>query len=249
MTVRRSTIVMLAVALSALPVPVIAASPSPSPSATTPAATAGPPVTCPNPHGGRCLGPLSAGTYTTSRFVTPITYTVPDGWANHEDLYGNFLLLPPGSTVEAVDAGMADYIGIYQGVAIAAEDCASRPEVGVGTTPDEMAAALTARAGLRVTEPVAVEVGGLPGLMIDIAADTASGGGCVVPDLATPIVPLIIGAGPASLEHAQLDGFTTRLYLLEHDLTNIVIEVSDVTDVSGVTADYEPVIDSLVFGD
>ena len=39
--------------------------------------------------------------------------------------------------------------------------------------------------------------------------------------------------------------WTTRLYLLDHGLTNIVIEVSDVHASPGTLADYEPVIDAL----
>ena len=34
---------------------------------------------CPFPWGGKCLGPIPAGTYTTTTFQPSITYTVPDG--------------------------------------------------------------------------------------------------------------------------------------------------------------------------
>ena len=104
---------------------------------------------------------------------TPISYTVPDGWANYEDLPGNFLLVPPGGSLDGVDAGTSDYIGIFQGVAVA-DECARRGRARRGhSRAAEMAAALAAREGLVVTEPVPVEVGGLSGLMIDIDLDPA----------------------------------------------------------------------------
>ena len=204
---------------------------------------------CPNPYGGgACLGPLGAGTYETSVFRTPTAYTVPDGWANYEDEPGNFLLVPPGGSLDGVDAGTSDYVGIYMGVNIASTDCeVEGPEPGVGITAEGMAAALAERPGLIVTEPIPIEVGGLSGRMIDIARDPASDAGCQIPELDEPFVMLIIGAGPASVAHAQWSGFTTRFYILDLPSSNIVIEISDVADSPGETADYEGIVSSLVF--
>ncbi len=61
-----------------------------SKSASSPATTES--AGCPNPHGGSCLGNLDPGTYSTSVFDPKITYTVPAGWTNFEDLPGNFWL-------------------------------------------------------------------------------------------------------------------------------------------------------------
>jgi hypothetical protein len=236
---------LLAVALGVGSPSALAASPPPGSSVIPLASSV--PAACPNPHGGACLGPLEPGTYRTSEFWTPITYTVPDGWANFEDLPGNFLLVPPGGSLDGVDAGTSDYVGVAMGVAVAAE-CEERPAMGVGTTADAMAAELGSREGLVVTEPVPVEVGGLSGVMIDIDLDPALTGGCFVPELSGTMWPLIIGRGPASLHHVQGPTFTTRLYLLDHGSTNVVIEVSDNVASPGSLADYEPVIDALVFG-
>jgi pimeloyl-ACP methyl ester carboxylesterase len=231
-----------ALALLTLPVTSLGASAPPSVVPSSSPARA----ECPNPHGGVCLGPLAAGTYHTTAFMTPITYTVPEGWANYEDLPGNFLLVPPGGSLDGVDAGTSDYIGIFLGAAVAAE-CEERAEPGVGLRPTAMAEALAAREGLVVTEPVPVEVGGLPGLMIDIDLDPAQTGGCDVPGMGR-MWPLIIGNGPASLHHVQGPTWTTRLYLLDHGITNVVIEVSDNHASPGTLEDYEPVIDALVLG-
>jgi hypothetical protein len=148
-----------------------------------------------------------------------------------------------------VDAGTSDYVGIYMGVNVASRDCSVEgPAPGVGMTAEAMTAALAERPGLIVTEPIQVDVGGLSGRMIDIARDPASDAGCQIPGIEEPIVFLIIGAGPASLAHAQWQGFTTRFYVLDLPSSNIVIEISDVADSPGETADYEDVVGSLVFG-
>ena len=210
----------------------------------------GPPVVCPNPteDGGSCLGPLEAGTYRTTVFETPFTFTVPEGWANYEDLPGNVLLVPPGSDILGVDANTSDFVGVYQGVAVEDSNCQPRPEAGVGTSAEAMAAALASRPGIIVSDPVPVEVGGLSGLVIDIVTDSSSDAGCHLPDFPFPIVPLFIGMGPASLEHSQWgDGFTTRLYLLDRGDTNVVIEVSDVASAPGTADEYQSVLDTIVF--
>src|SRR6266550_6198677 len=62
-----------------------------------------PSSSCPNGNGGKCLGPVEAGTYSTVEFRPQITYRVPSGWANYEDLPGNFLLVPPGGNLPGVD--------------------------------------------------------------------------------------------------------------------------------------------------
>jgi hypothetical protein len=221
---------------------------SPTPTSTPVAEPTRP--TCPSPHGGSCLGPLEPGTYETVRFVTPITYTVPAGWANFEDLPGNFLLIPPGGSNDGVDAGTSDYIGIYQGVeiAVAVEACRAAPDPEVGRSPEAMLAALAASPGLAVTEPEPVVIGGLEGLSADIRLVEGWEGTC--PDAPFPLVPLTIGGSPAELEHAQIPMMTTRLSILELGDTNIVIEISDIDDAPGGIGDpaYEAVIAGLVFG-
>jgi hypothetical protein len=229
----------LAVA-SMAPAPVWAGSSSPAAPTPRPA--------CPNADGGSCLGPLAAGTYGSWVFWTPITYTVPDGWANFEDLPGEFLLVPPGSTLEGVGDGTSDSVGIYQGVAIPAADCEEVPEPGVGTSAEAMAAALSGRDGLVVSDPVSVTVGRLNGLRVDLAYAPGSDSGCHDPYFPLPFVPVIIGTGPADMDHSVYEGLSTRLYLLDDEATNIVIEVADAGSSPGTFDDYAPVIDSIQFG-
>lgn len=217
---------------------------TPSRSETHPSETVAAAV-CPNPGGGQCLGDLAAGSYHTEVFEPPLGYTVPAGWANLEDLPGNFLLLPPGRDLGGVDAGEADYLGVYSGATVAAADCESAAMPGVGLRPRAMATALQQRAGLITSTPRKVSVGGLHGVVMDIRLSPGTKAGCTV-EGGLSIIPLFIGAGPASVEHAQFAGLRTRLYVLANGRSNIIVEVSDVATDAG-TFEFESVISSLDF--
>lgn len=180
---------------------------------------------CPSVHGGVCLGALQAGRYTTKAFQPTLTYRVPKGWANLEDLGGNFLLLPPGADLDGVDGGTSDYIGVYTSI---------RPSGGCGSgtgsearTPAEIAASLVEDPDLVVTEPKPVSVAGLSGLVLDIERSAEPSKAC--PSFkGKPAVPLIVGEAGSSLDHAVIEGLTIRLYLLASQGGSLAIEVDDV---------------------
>ena len=53
-----------------------------------------------------------------------------------------------------------------------------------------------------MTEPTPVDLGGLTGVVFDVALAAGYEEGCPYPGAeGIPMVPLIIGAGPASLHH------------------------------------------------
>jgi hypothetical protein len=224
---------------------------SPPASGTTagsarPSATRG---TCnPFEDGGPCLGKLGAGTYTTQVFTPSITYTVTDGWGNWEDLLGNFLLLPPGETLEGVNGDARDFIGIYHGVAAMAADCEEVPEPGVGSSAQAMADWFGSHPGLVVTQLQPIEIGGLNGLVLDLNLAPDWTGTCPFAQAGEPLVPLIIGTGPAGLGHVLNASFTTRLYLLDLAGGNIVIEVVDHPGDEQGLGDYATVVDDIKFG-
>ena len=178
-----------------------------------------------------------------------MTYTVSDGWANYEDLPGNFLLVPPGESLEGVDAGTGDYIGLYDGVVAASADCAEQPQAGVEPNADGMAHWLAILEGVEATGPTPVDIGGLHGFVVDLTIASDSPARCPYPGLEdVPIVPMIIGAGPASVHHVVIPDTLTRLYLLDGDSgRTIAIEV---TDASGGTSvdDLDAVVETFSFG-
>ena len=226
-----------------------AATASPPATASSPAsAEASNAVVCPNPHGGACLGKLAAGTYTTVRFATPLTYTMSDGWSNDEDLPGNFIVLPPTASEEQIDAGTADYVGVYDGIAVADAECFERQQSGVDLTPTAMAAWFVEHEGLDATEPTAVTVGGLEGVVVDLRIAEGYTDGCPYEGYeGVPMVPMFIGAGHAEVHHVALGENVTRLYLLEGQNGHVVaIEVSDVPGGAGLE-ELDSVVDEFVF--
>ena len=203
---------------------------------------------CPNPEGGACLGPLTAGTYSTSELELGLTYTVSDGWGNYEDYPGGFLLVPPSGTLEGVNAGNSDYVGVGIGVAAASANCDIRAEPGIETTPEAMVAWYASLPGLDMTEPTPVDLGGLTGVVFDVALPAGYEEGCPYPGAeGIPMVPLIIGIGPASFHHVACCDINTRLYLLSGpDDHTIDIEVSDVEGGESLE-ELDAVVQSFVF--
>ncbi|MEI5584322.1 MULTISPECIES: hypothetical protein [unclassified Agromyces] len=220
------------------PAPAAAAeSPTPSTDATT----------CPNPHGGSCLGPLEAGEYETTTFDPTISYRVPEGWFNSEDLPGNFwLFLEEDAEVQSSARG-GSYLGVYTNVHAAALDCGEGWEDGVGTTPADLVAWYQSMPGLTVSEPVPASVGGLDGLQVDLALED----GVEACDFGgNPGLPLIIGDGVSDLHHVILEDMDVRLVLLEWGEGNLTLEITNVREQRSAEefrSQLQPIIDSLVF--
>ena len=137
------------------------ASPSRAAAGTATAQTsdAEPAVACPNPHGGQCLGRLEPGTYTTVSFAPAITYTVPAGWANGEDLPGNFQLQLNDDV---------RYLGIYKHANVPFK-CEEHPDLRLSQTVSDYTRWLRRHPLLHVTTPVPVSIGGLRGVYMDIS--------------------------------------------------------------------------------
>jgi hypothetical protein len=202
---------------------------------------------CPISYRGDCLGPLSAGTYTTAQFQPPITYTVPDGWGNWEDQPDNFLLIAPGFTFHIDDSGGSDGIGIFASVAAANTDCQATEQPGVGHTAAALAGEFGQRPGLAATTPKPVSVGGLQGLVLDIRLADGWTKTCFYSQ-GQPVVPLIRGATPTSdLDSPIGPGIVVRLYLLEHASATLAIQLADYSGGTHLDA-YSKVVDQLKFG-
>lgn len=199
---------------------------SDSPAASSqPAQTAPLPARCTNAEGGRCLGRVKAGTYTTVEFNPKLSYTVPDGWFNYEDTPGNFLLVPPYGNLPGVNAGTSDFIGVYTSVAAEGHDCSAHTTADAPDTPAGIAGYVRRRHGLITTAPRPVTVGGLSGLEIQIRL--AHGAGLHCPGYAPPYYPVIIGVGGTGLDHGMIPDLTMRLYLLEYAGAVLAVEVDD----------------------
>lgn len=234
----------------------ISASTSPTPASTassSPSSTTSPPA-CPNPDGGSCLGPLQAGTYHTVVFHPQITYAVPAGWGNYEDTPGNFLLVPPGGSLAGVNAGTSDYLGVYSGVAAEMQECSGEVSApGVGTAPGQIAAYWARLPTVKMTAPRPVTVGGLNGIVVDIVANLAHNALCPDPSSSWGYQPLMVGLGPASLEHGLIKPLSLRMYLLtwlapgQSTSRTVAIEIDDLQGGSHLNA-YSQVSSTFKFG-
>jgi hypothetical protein len=234
------------VSVSTSPTPTSIASTSPS-STTSPSA-------CPNPDGGSCLGPLQAGTYHTVVFHPQITYTVPAGWGNYEDTPGNFLLVPPGGSLAGVNPGTSDYLGVLSGVAAEMQECSGEnPAPGVGTAPGQIAAYWARLPTVKMTAPRPATVGGLKGIVVDIVANLAHNALCPDPSSSWGYQPLMVGVGPASLEHGLIKPLSLRIYLLtwsapgQSTTRTIAIEIDDLHGGGHLDA-YSRVSSTFKFG-
>jgi len=189
------------------------ASPSASqPTATLPAPSLAPSEPgCPYPDGALCGGPLAAGgPYKTRLFVPVFSLQVGEGWDNTVDNPNEYQIMRSGPDGQPSQTG----IYIFRDVAIQAATCEDKPEPGIGGTPADMAAYLSNHIGLTTTEPEAVNVGGLDGVMIEVALAPTWTEPCHYSE-GQPNVPLFWGADAESgLEWSMGPGWQDRFYIL-----------------------------------
>jgi hypothetical protein len=213
---------------------------------TRPALSA--PVTCPNPHGGQCLGPLAAGSYGTRAFAPALAYSVPDGWTNVEDLPGNVLLSRVDDPQDGVWGG--SYVGVYQNV-LAPSLCTEGAEPGVGTSAADLAAWYRTVPGLEIVQESPIFVGGLSGIALDLRVSEGWTSPCPL-DGVIHAVPVIIGGGVSQLHHVIGSPLEMRLVVLDWDQGNVVVEITAVLDqhtLQGYLEDAgaSAVVDSFTF--
>lgn len=130
---------------------------------------------------------LPAGTYTSTAFQPPVTFTVPDGWWKPTDR-ADFLSLRPV---------VSDIVGIhlFRDPLPASQDpmCPTIAEPGIATTSLALTAWIGTLPGLVVSNPRLAEVGGLRGTEIDIAIRADWSASCPFAE-GIPTVPLFVGA-------------------------------------------------------
>jgi hypothetical protein len=207
---------------------------------------------CSNSEGGSsntCLDELSAGRHETSTFVPALSYRVPAGWSNLEDLPGNFLLLPPGSTLDGVNLGTSDYLGVYSSVA-APQKCNGQVDASVDHTPEAMVEYLQGLGALTVSGPQPVTIGGLSGLRVDLTFDEATADqACHLQDVQFAggvFVDVIVGSGPSSLVHSVASDYPLQITFLQNGSALLAIEVADAPNGGSDYADWFAPADQVV---
>jgi hypothetical protein len=155
--------------------------------------------------------PLPPGTYQTTSFdpsgdpAVPmrLSYTVPEGWKVKEDGRATFVLhhlpgttqgQPSADTFVALLAQPRMAADVKAGAACGPVDDAP----GVGSSVDELVAAIMARPGVVSTPPAAVTIGGRQGQLLDLQLAASWTGGCSSPEGLKVGVAILHGAGVGS---------------------------------------------------
>ena len=220
----------------------------------TPSNTAPPQITsqapvCPNRHGGRCLGTLDGGTYTTVSFQPTLTYTVPSGWDNAEDLPGNFWLYRSNDSQDSPRGG--SYVGVYQGLRAAPQTCGEFPDPAVGTDPTEMVRWAARLPGVDASAISPVSIGGLSGQEVTLRLRPGASLPCAADDVDDfRFLPVVVGGGVSQLHHVLLPQMTMRLIVLDWNATNVAIEITSVDEQASAEAyavEVAPIVASLQF--
>jgi hypothetical protein len=210
--------------------PVASASSAPT-RLSSPQAAATVSPACPNPEGGsfnKCVGALSPGPHTTRAFQPQLTYVVPAGWGNYEDFEGQVLLLPPGATVEGVNPGTSDTLGIAASVAAPKPDCTTQRDFAVATTTDAYVAWLRSDPRFVASRPKAITVGRLKGVLIDVALAPHAEPTCSDPELGFDrFAEVMIGLPPSHFSASVTPVGFQRLYLFDVDDRLLAILVGD----------------------
>jgi hypothetical protein len=181
---------------------------------------------------------------------------VPAGWDNEEDLPGNFLLIPPGGSAAGVNPGTSDFMGVYSGVSAEMSECTGElPAAGVAFEPAAIAAHWAQIPSIKVTATRPATIGGLSGVEVDMVPNLAHKGLCTDTTSSYGYEPLLVGVGPADLEHGMIKNLFLRVYLLSWTtpaagLANtsvIAIEIDDLH--GGANLDtYSQVASAFTFG-
>jgi hypothetical protein len=190
---------------------------------------------------------MPAGTYTSGTFQPTLTFRVPVGWTNFNDVSGNFGLVPPGGDWTAVVNGdPSDRVGVFQRVAPTGSRC------GDDAAAVRSAAAyvrwLKANPGLNVTRLKRVTVGGLSGFVLDLRIRRGWKKTCKWSH-GVPTVQLIHGVPPTierMIVNTYPQPFLMRLYLLDYNHATLGIEIDAVQGIRKLEA-YDAVVKTFRF--
>ncbi len=184
------------------------------------------------------------GTYMSSVFRPPITYTLPDGWLIADDA-PDYLALEPVTSD-------ATGIRVFRSPRAASQDptCPIAVVPGVGTTARDLVDWIRARPGLVASAPVLVTMGGLAGLRLDVAIVAGWTPSCPFAS-GLPTVALFVGATDASFRWVVAGSERLQLTVLDVPGAGTVVVDVDAFDgalMDGLLPAAAPILGSLKFG-
>jgi hypothetical protein len=190
---------------------------------------------------GPAGSPLPAGTYTSKAFTPAVTYTLPAGWQNIDDL-ATYLSLNPFAN---------DAVGIHffkdPPPMSQATGCPSATEVAVGTSSADLVKWIRARPGLTVSQPAIATIDGLPATQIDVRIIDGWTDSCPFAN-GIPTVPLFYRPGTDGYRWVIAGSERLRLYFV--DVPGVGLVVVDIDAFDGSQFDAlaqlaKPIVDSL----
>ncbi len=199
------------------------------------------PAPTPAPTSARVAVP--AGAYATTAFMPTITYTLPDGWLIAGDGPAYFVLQPVTSDVIGIH--------VFRSPLPASQDvdCPITAAPGIGTTAKDLVDWIRARPGLTAGDPVALTMGGLVGLQVDVAIVTGWVASCPFAN-GLPTVPLFVSPTDAGFRWVIAGSERLRLRVL--DVPGKGTVVVDIDDFDGSLMDAflpvaTPIVESMRF--
>ena len=216
-----------------------APTPTPTPTrAPTPAPSVIP--QCSNGTTG-CLGPLKAGTFTSSNFQPTFSYTVPAGWDNSLDFERSYTLNPPADKYS---------FGVLSHVAIPEQDdkCTPARKPGVGNKVSDWVSFLTKHPGLVAEAPVAVSIDGYAGFSVKFARSKSWTKTC--PNSVGPAIFVVTNDAEVADRLLFVDDQQVTYWIVDVAGETVIIHVDSAPSPAvhlGDLAAAAPVIDSIVF--
>jgi hypothetical protein len=206
-----------------------------------------------------CLGELDAGTYET-QYITPLlapgaewsplfgglTYTVPDGWANHDEWPWSLSLSLAADFAQTNASSLdpaAQILVLTDVVPVRGSQCPGPVGTPVPTTAASVFAWLGDVPGVDVGASTSLTIGGLPAVYADLTFDPAERASCaddqIVQYLGQSRQSLAIGLGGRQ-----------RLVLVETGAGEVLavrLEVADPARFEAFVAAAMPVVESFQF--
>jgi hypothetical protein len=210
---------------------------------------------CPAFPADFCLGDLTAEEHVAT-FFNPLvpgaewegpyfdmTYTVPEGWANNWDEATEYLLQPQSAVGET---------GIYMwsetAIVSQSAPCSPRPEPTIERTPTAMVGWLVNHPTLVSTDPMAVSIGGLDGLMVDASVPSGATLPCVGDG--RRYIPMLVNAEARGMQWGFPPEGHKRLYFLdlgEARTLVISIEAEDEATYRSLVDEATTIVESIGF--
>lgn len=193
-----------------------------------------------------CAGPLTAGEHVSANFVLALTFTTPDGWVNVRDI--------PRTYGIETDLGVVAPIEVMGLNAIAEQTDACGPvrKPGVGSSVEDLIAAVGSHPGLVATDPVAAEIDGFKGQSIDFGVKAPWDKRCPAIDPDFPVVLILTDTGEPP---GRTIGYTVnqrvRWTVLDVRGETIIVELVGPAGGSEFTSSLEAaqvVVDTFKFG-